>query len=112
MTAPTSRTPAWGVRSVLIVLLVCGAVYWPRLGERGLASTEGHRVIPAWEMLESGNWLVPRLFGQIYARKSPGIHWAVALSSRILGETEFAARAVGAMSATVTGRFTAPCALM
>ncbi len=100
MTAPEPSPVARWPRSALIVLLVCGAVYWPRLGVRGLASTEGHRVIPAWEMLESGDWLVPRLFGQIYVRKTPGIHWAVALSSSLLGQTEFAARAVGAASAT------------
>ena len=83
-----------------IVLLACGAVYWLRLGDRGFSDTEGHRVIPGWEMLETRDWLVPRMFGQIYLRKPPGLPWAVVISSTLLGETEFAARAVSAAAAT------------
>lgn len=92
----------WAAASwaVGIVLLACGAVYWLRLGDRGFSSTEGQRVIPGWEMLDTGDWLVPRMFGQIYVRKPPGMPWAVAVSSILLGETEFAARAVSAAAAT------------
>ncbi len=66
------------------------------LGHSPLAMSEGHRAIPAWEMLDSGDWLVPTLFGQPYLRKPPGVQWAMALSSLIFGRTEFAVRAVSA----------------
>jgi 4-amino-4-deoxy-L-arabinose transferase-like glycosyltransferase len=85
----------------LIVLLACAMIYWPRLGADGFFSSEGHRVVPAWAMLDSGDYLVPRLFGQTYLRKPPGIGWAIAGSSAILGRTEFAARAVSAGAMTV-----------
>src|SRR5688572_8287769 len=85
---------------VLAVLGVCLLVYWPRLGATGFSSTEGHRVIPAWEMLDTGGWLVPTMFGQAYLRKPPGMAWAVAASSAVLGRTEFAGRAVSAAAAT------------
>ena len=87
----------------LMVLLVCAAVYWPGLGRWGLHDTEGHRAIPAWEMMDSpgANPLVPRLFGRIYLRKPQGMTWAVAASSSIFGQSEFAARAVSAASATL-----------
>lgn len=90
------RAPLWP--SLLITLGVCAGVYLPRLGTGGFAYTEGHRVIPGWEMLASGDWLVPRMFGQAYLRKPPGMPWAVALSSMVFGQTEFAARLVSAVS--------------
>jgi 4-amino-4-deoxy-L-arabinose transferase-like glycosyltransferase len=85
-----------------IVLLFCAGAYWVGLTRIGLTYTEGHRAIPGWEMLEHGEYLVPRLFGQITMRKPPGMYWAVALSSSILGETELAARAVSALAATAS----------
>lgn len=63
--------------------------------------SEGHRTIPAWEMLDTGEWFVPHMFGQPYLRKPPGMPWAIAVSSEIFGRTEFAARLVSAVSATL-----------
>lgn len=94
-----SRTPSLG--QVVIVLLVCAVVYLPRLGVDGLTGSEGHRAIPAWEMLATGNWLTPRLFEQVYLRKPPGIAWAIAASSAVFGQTEFAARFVSVVASTV-----------
>jgi 4-amino-4-deoxy-L-arabinose transferase-like glycosyltransferase len=86
----------------LLLTLVAGVLlYIPGLGRRGFAATEGHRVIPGWEMLETGNFWLPQMFGQVYLRKPPGMPWAVALSSAIFGQTEFAARLVSAAS-TIT----------
>ena len=77
---------------VTLVLLACAAVFWPLLGRGGLAMTEGHRVIPAWEMLDTGDWLTTRMFETAYVRKPPGIAWLIALSSMVFGQTEWAAR--------------------
>lgn len=86
--------------SIGLVLLVCALVYFPQLGAGGLTMSEGHRVVPAWEMLDTREWLVPHMFGQPYLRKPPGMPWAIALSSELLGRTEFAARLVSALCAT------------
>lgn len=97
-----SSSAAW---QVLAILAVCIAVYWIDLGSGGFHSTEGHRAIPAYEMLDHaeslGDRLVPRLFTQPYLRKPPGMPWAIALSSELLGRTVFAARAVSALSMTL-----------
>lgn len=90
--------PPW--RHVGAVLLVCLLVFWPRLGATGFSATEGHRVIPGWEMLQSGEYLVPRMFGQVYLRKPPGMPWAVAGMGAIFGQSEWSARAVSALAAT------------
>lgn len=76
-------------------------VYWTGLGRFGLASTEGHRAISAWAMADSGDWLAPRLFEQIYLRKPPGLQWLIGSFSRILGQSESAARAPLALCATL-----------
>lgn len=94
---PHWRPPRW---HAALVLLVCLAIYWPRLGATGFSSTEGHRVIPGWEMLERGEWFLPRMFGQVYLRKPPGMPWAVAASAALFGQSEWSARAVSALAAT------------
>lgn len=96
---------AWwrrGPWAVALILAVCAAVYWVGLGKNGLSMSEGHRAIPGWEMARSGEWLVPRMFERVYVRKPPGMFWAIAASSKVLGETEFSARAVSALSMTVS----------
>lgn len=90
----------------LVLVAVCAAVFLPRLGATGLSMSEGHRVIPAWEMLDDAragepHWLVPRMFGTAYLRKPPGVLWAIAASSAVLGESEFAARLPSAAAATL-----------
>lgn len=88
------------IRTIGLIVLVCAVVYFPFLGASGFRQTEGHRVIPAWEMLDTGEYLLTHMFDQLYLRKPPGMPWAVAISSAIFGQTEFAARAVSAVSMT------------
>lgn len=88
---------------LLLIAIVSAAVYWPMLGNAGFGGTEGHRAIPAYHMLETGDWLVPHLFDRPYLRKPPGMPWAIAMASMALGQTEFAARAVSAIAATLSG---------
>lgn len=87
-----------------LLLAVCVCVYWLGLGRGGFFGTEGHRAIPAYEMLDhargSGDWLVPHMFEQPYLRKPPGMPWAIAALSAVLGPTVFAARAVSALAST------------
>lgn len=85
-----------------LILAVCAAVYWVGLGKNGLSMSEGHRAIPGWEMARSGEWLVPRMFERVYVRKPPGMFWAIAASAKVLGETEFSARAVSALAMTLS----------
>ncbi len=79
---------------VMATLLVCSLGTW----RSGFSQSEGHRAVPAWEMMATGDWLVPRMFGQLYLRKPPGMFWAIAAASKVLGQTEFAARSVSALA--------------
>jgi 4-amino-4-deoxy-L-arabinose transferase-like glycosyltransferase len=82
----------------LLLLLLAVGIYGYRLGTGGLVNTEGHRVAPAWEMLDTGEFFTQRLFGQIYLRKPPGHSWAIAATTSIVGRNEWGARLVGAFA--------------
>jgi 4-amino-4-deoxy-L-arabinose transferase-like glycosyltransferase len=87
---------------VLLTLTLAFGVYFLSLGSSGFAFSEGVRVFPGWEMARHGDWWMPHLFEQAYLRKPPGMSWAVAGMSLILGESEFSARAVSATSMTMS----------
>jgi 4-amino-4-deoxy-L-arabinose transferase-like glycosyltransferase len=94
------RFPLWA--QALLVLAIASAVYLPGLNLAGLSMSEGFRVFPGWTILRGGDPLVLELFDQPYLRKPPGMPWAVACASWVLGETPAAARSVAAL-ATILG---------
>ncbi len=53
------------------------------------------------EMLASGDWLVPQLFGLPYVEKPPLTHWLTALALWLFGLNEFAARLMPALAAAL-----------
>jgi 4-amino-4-deoxy-L-arabinose transferase-like glycosyltransferase len=60
---------------------------------------EGRYAEGAREMLASGDWLVPRLFGVPYLEKPPLFYWLTAASYRVVGVNELGARLVSALAA-------------
>ncbi|QOJ01406.1 MAG: glycosyltransferase family 39 protein [Phycisphaeraceae bacterium] len=98
--SPRGRSGPWGHAALIVG--VCAAVYWVGLGYAGFSMSEGHRVAPGWEMARGGTWWTTTMFGQAYYRKPPGMAWAVAASAEMFGESEYAARGVSALSATLT----------
>ncbi|QSX32942.1 glycosyltransferase family 39 protein [Shewanella avicenniae] len=48
----------------------------------------------AWEMWQSGNWLVPHENGQTYAHKPPMLFWLINLAWALVGVSEWAARSI------------------
>ncbi|MEM6334192.1 MAG: glycosyltransferase family 39 protein [Planctomycetota bacterium] len=77
--------------------LIC-LMLLPRLGEAPLGKTEGHRALTGHEMVATGEWVTPRLFGQLYLRKPPGQYWLVAASESVFGANEFAWRLPSALA--------------
>ncbi len=58
----------------------------------------------AKEMIQSGDWIVPRLNGEIYLHKPPLLFWFIALPSKIYGSvTPFLARFPSAFFAWIGG---------
>ncbi|HVX84130.1 MAG TPA: glycosyltransferase family 39 protein [Phycisphaerae bacterium] len=93
MTTPTpalsaaTNSSAWLRPPVVILLLIAlwAFAYLPELGARDFRLEEGRRATPAWEMLHTGDFLVPRLYGQIYLSKPPLYFWLVAGAKSVLG---------------------------
>jgi 4-amino-4-deoxy-L-arabinose transferase-like glycosyltransferase len=62
---------------------------------------EGRYVGVAWEMLRSGDWLVPTLDGLPYFQKPPLFYWITAVGLQAFGRHEFAARLAPLLGATL-----------
>jgi 4-amino-4-deoxy-L-arabinose transferase-like glycosyltransferase len=70
----------WQRRRTHLVLLVWAAIYLPGLGSLEIRGEEGRRILPAVTMLQTGNYLVPRVGSEPYFRKPPLVNWIVAAS--------------------------------
>ncbi len=80
-------------QALLIVLLVWAAVYLPALGSLEIKGEEGRRILPAVRMVESGDYIVPKVGSEPYLRKPPLINWLIAGSFKIFGQrNEWTAR--------------------
>lgn len=82
------------------MIALWAAIYLPGLGSVEIKGEEIRRVMPAVNMLQSGDWIVPQFNGQPYLRKPPLVNWAIALSIRSLGvRNEWTVRFPTALSA-------------
>ncbi|HME11499.1 MAG TPA: glycosyltransferase family 39 protein [Candidatus Acidoferrum sp.] len=85
--------------TVLIVVTLC-VCYFSHLGALGFVGPDEPRY--AWiarAMAESGDWVTPRLYGQPWFEKPVLYYWSAALSFKLFGVSEAAARLPSAVSA-------------
>jgi 4-amino-4-deoxy-L-arabinose transferase-like glycosyltransferase len=103
-TAPIAESPrtstaariAWAIL-ILATLYVC---YFSHLGAIGFVGPDEPRY--AWiarDMVETGDWVTPRLYGKPWFEKPPLFYWGAALSFKLFGVSEAAARLPSALSA-------------
>ncbi|MGA9753643.1 MAG: glycosyltransferase family 39 protein [Desulfobaccales bacterium] len=85
----------------LLGLFLAGLVlFFYRLGAPGLMDPdEGRYAEIAREFFVRRDWLIPHLNLLPYLEKPPLVYWLTALSFKVLGETELAARLPSALSA-------------
>ena len=81
--------------------LVACVVLFYELGDfRSFGTHEAYAVVPAREMISSGNWTIPRSGGLPRLRKPPLSYWVVASSATLFGElNEWTVRVPAAVSA-------------
>lgn len=85
------RIQLW--QAIALVVLVWAALYLPWLGLREIHGEEARRILPARAMIETGDWIVPKIAGEEYSRKPPLINWSIAASILATGlDNEFSAR--------------------
>src|SRR5450755_2924931 len=90
------RRACWAVL-VFITLYVC---HFGHLGALGLVGPDEPRY--AWiarDMAESGDWVTPRLYGKPWFEKPVLYYWSAALSFKLFGVSEAAARLPSAVFA-------------
>src|SRR5205823_4811635 len=89
-------------RRLLLVLVLAAGVFVWRLGRPGFSDTEGMFAEPAREMVESGDWVTPRMNGEPFLTKPPLAYWLAATVMAVRGPTEYA-RLVPALAALDKG---------
>jgi 4-amino-4-deoxy-L-arabinose transferase-like glycosyltransferase len=90
----------WALR---LVLLMAGGLYLVGNNAVGLWDRDEPRYAQtSRQMLESGDWVVPRFLGQVRTAKPIMIYWLQATCMGFLGPTEFAARLPSALCMLAT----------
>ncbi len=99
--AKLDRRPAsyWWLSAAWLILL-CGLAFGLGLGNLGLMDkTEALFVEVAHQMVLTGDWITPRWNGELFFDYPVGGYWMVALSFKIFGFHEWAARLPSALAA-------------
>ena len=92
----TAARIGWAIL-ILATLYVC---YFSHLGAIGFVGPDEPRY--AWiarDMVETGDWVTPRLYGKPWFEKPPLFYWGAALCFELFGVSEAAARLPSAISA-------------
>ena len=96
---PATSAAARGAWAILI-LSTLYISYFHNLGAIGLVGPDEPRY--SWiarDMVESGDWVTPRLYGQPWFEKPVLYYWSAALSFRLFGVSEASARLPSAFAA-------------
>src|SRR3954467_14766345 len=100
----TSMRPSRSIPVKLILLIVCAfAVYLAGNGRVSLWDRDEPRYAQtSRQMLQSGDWVVPKLLDEVREKKPVFIYWCQASAMRMLSPDEFAARLPSAIGVTLT----------
>ncbi|HVX11457.1 MAG TPA: glycosyltransferase family 39 protein [Pirellulales bacterium] len=77
--------PAWLEPQLVTLVLIFVGIYFTRLGDLTLRGEETRRARVAIEMIETGDWVVPREQGRLFPDRPPLGNWLIALSMLVTG---------------------------
>ncbi len=87
----------------LLLIAAAALLYIPGLGTPSLWDIdEGNNAECAWEMLDSGNWIVPTFNHELRPDKPALLYWCQVAAYHSCGVGEFAARLPSALAALLT----------
>ena len=81
----------WREFPFYVMIAIVGLVYFSRLGALPVVGEEGRWARGAVQMLESGDWIVPRQQGQVFPERPPMSSWAMAGVGWFRGEVDVVA---------------------
>ena len=99
---PPAAKPSLAVRIgwLALILATVYVCYFSHLGAIGLVGPDEPRYAGiARAMAETSDWVTPRLYGKPWFEKPPLYYWGAALSFKLFGVSEAAARLPSAVSA-------------
>lgn len=100
--AQTPSGQPLGVKPALLLLAVSLAVLVPgTIGVSFVDRDEGWYAQVCREMLETGDWLVPRYLGEVWLAKPPLSYWLVTASFKLFGVGEWQGRLVPVLASTI-----------
>ena len=100
--APSAPGQSLGWPAILLLLLVSAVVLVPGMAGVSLFDRdEGWYAQVSREMVKSGDWLVPHLYGEVWLAKPPLLYWLVATSYRLFGIGEWQTRLVPALATAI-----------
>lgn len=86
---PQPSTSRWyAERELWIVLLLAAAIYLPRLTMLTIRGEESRRAVIAREMIQTGDWIVPRTQGVVRTSRPPLQNWMIAGIALLRGEVD------------------------
>lgn len=87
---------------IAVLAVVCYVLFFHALGGIGLIGPDEPRYAAvAREMLATGDYITPRLYGTPWFEKPPLMYWLVAIGYKIFGINEAATRFPSALGATI-----------
>src|SRR5207245_310577 len=93
LAAPVAASSWWREWEVLLLVLLVLGGYFFRASDMNLRGEEPRRAQVAAEMIDRGDWVVPRMQGEPFLSRPPMQNWLIALSFLGLGERDtFGAR--------------------
>ena len=98
---PARPRRVWLEIELLFLTLLVVGVYFTRLTDLTIRGEESRWARVAHEMLDTGDWIVPRQQGKPFPDRPPLNSWAMIAASRVTGELNLTAIRLPAVTATL-----------
>ncbi|HEV8663310.1 MAG TPA: glycosyltransferase family 39 protein [Candidatus Methylomirabilis sp.] len=86
--AAARQTPRWLEPEVWLLVLLVGLIYFSRLTTLTLRGEEPRRAMVSYQMLEDGDWVVPKMQGEPWLSRPPLHNWVIALVAMATGDVD------------------------
>src|SRR5262245_13715834 len=96
-----SRSQFWCEWEFWFLALLAGAIYFSRIVDLPIRGEETRRAIVAREILETGDWIVPRQQGEPFLSRPPVGSWPIAWIAKATGDLSLVAVRLPTLLATV-----------